>query len=48
MNFTASNYRYKISDERLRAVADRVHQWLFADAPELSENQPPESDSDGR
>jgi hypothetical protein len=26
----ASHYRERISDERLRAVSDHVHKWLFS------------------
>src|SRR5262249_10294627 len=28
----AGNYRHHIADERLRAVTDHVHTWLFGDA----------------
>jgi integrase len=34
----ASVYRERISDERLRAVTDRVHAWLFAERKPDSEN----------
>ena len=32
----ASVYRERISDERLKAVVDHVHQWLFGDDPETA------------
>ena len=28
-----ANYRERVSDERLQAVVDVVHDWLFADSP---------------
>ena len=36
----ASVYRERISDERLRAVADHVRQWLFGDAEATSPEEP--------
>ncbi len=36
----ASVYRERISDERLKAVTDHVHQWLFGDDPD------PEAETD--
>ena len=30
----AANYRERISDERLQAVVDVVHDWLFGEAAE--------------
>ena len=35
-NDMASVYRERISDERLKAVTDHVHQWLFGDDPETA------------
>jgi integrase len=41
-------YREKISDERLKAVADHVHAWLFAEpkqpAPEIPAGKPEEAE----
>ncbi len=42
-NDMSAVYRERISDERLRAVADHVHQWLFGADPKTSK---PEERSD--
>ena len=44
-NDMSAVYRERISDERLKAVVDHVHQWLFGDD---SEKEEPTKDSDSR
>ena len=41
-NDMSAVYRERISDERLKAVVDHVHQWLFDDDPETAK---PEEDT---
>lgn len=40
-NDMASVYRERISDERLKAVTDHVHKWLFTEEPKDDDKQKP-------
>jgi len=43
----AAHYRERISDERLIAVTDHVHHWLFGDAQSQAETEPAAEARDG-
>jgi hypothetical protein len=43
----ASRYRERISDERLIAVTDHVHHWLFGDGQSQAETESAAEAGDG-